>query len=456
VLTGRKLLLADDSAAIRKVIELTFSDEGMEVITVADGRSAFEKMGQVRPDLVIADVYMPEVGGYELCRSIKQDERFAKTPVVLLISSFEPFDEAEARRAGADDVVTKPFQSIRQLVSRVGSLLNKTDEQPEMTYQFPTLGVTETEPVAPAPLDEQASEPQVTVMVEAPMMDHVQPAEPAGAHCPTDLELQTADTMKLERIVDDPDEEAAGESAISLEDTMEVEPFVAVANDEPLQVEPQAEPETLEISYSDISEPVQAPPPPQMKFDDAVLDLEDEFLGAPQMVGDDVFLDLDLPDALPVEAVEEPVSEETSARTAFSPATPVPDTAVEGAQTGASVIYEPPAIRIPEEPATLELSGLEPMNEPVAEQATPPFAHEEEEPATLDLSVQEPVHQVAAEQATAPLVSEGAEGLSPAAIDAIARRMVEQMSDKVIREIAWEVVPVLSELLIKRKLDEQK
>ena len=114
VLTGRKLLLADDSAAIRKVIELTFSDEGMEVITVPDGRSAFEKMGQVRPDLVLADVYMPEVGGLELCRSIKQDERFAKTPVVLLISSFEPFDEAEARRAGADDVVTKPFQSIRQ------------------------------------------------------------------------------------------------------------------------------------------------------------------------------------------------------------------------------------------------------------------------------------------------------------------------------------------------------
>ena len=138
MLTGRKLLLADDSAAIRKVIELTFSDEGMEVITVPDGRSAFEKMGQVGPDIVLADVYMPEVGGYELCRSIKQDERFAKTPVVLLISSFEPFDEAEARRAGADDVVTKPFQSIRQLVSRVGSLLNKTDEQSEMTYQYPT------------------------------------------------------------------------------------------------------------------------------------------------------------------------------------------------------------------------------------------------------------------------------------------------------------------------------
>jgi len=426
VLTGRKLLLADDSAAIRKVIELTFSDEGMEVITVPDGRSAFEKMGQVRPDLVLADVYMPEVGGYELCRSIKQDERFAKIPVVLLISSFEPFDEAEARRAGADDVVTKPFQSIRQLVSRVGSLLNKTDEESEMTHQYSPLGMTETEPVVPAPLDEKVSEPQVTVMVEAPMMEHVEPAEPAGAACPTDLELQTADTMKLERIVDEREEEPVAEAAISLEDTMEVEPIVALASDEPIQVEPQPEPETVEISFSDISEPVVQVPPPSQMFDDAVLDLEDEFLGEPQVLGDDVFLDLDFAEAVPADAVEERVAEEPSAPIAFAPAAQVEDAAVEIEQSGVPVVYETPAIVTPEEPANLELSVQEPVNEPLAEAAT------------------------------AGLASDGAEGLSPAAIEAIARRMVEQMSDKVIREIAWEVVPELSELLIKRKLDEQK
>ena len=408
----------------------------MEVITVPDGRSAFEKMGQVRPDLVIADVYMPEVGGYELCRSIKQDERFAKTPVVLLISSFEPFDEAEARRAGADDVVTKPFQSIRQLVSRVGSLLNKTDEQSEMTYQSPTLGITETEPVAPAPLEERASEPQVTVMVEAPMMEHLEPAEPAGVACPTDLELQTADTMKLERIVDETDEQPVGEAAISLEDTIEVEPIVAAANDEPIQVEPQPEPETVEISYRDISEPVQAPAASQMKFDDAVLDLEDELPGEPQMVGDDVFLDLDFADVVSVEAVEEPFIEEASAPIAFAPAAQVEEAALEIEQTVAPVIYEPPAIVTPEEPAVPELSF--------------------QEPAFQEPAFQEPVNEPLAEEATPPLASEGVEGLSPAAIEAIARRMVEQMSDKVIREIAWEVVPELSELLIKRKLDEQK
>lgn len=428
----------------------------MEVITVPDGRSAFEKMGQIRPDLVLADVYMPEIGGLELCRSIKQDERFAKTPVVLLISSFEPFDEAEARRAGADDVVTKPFQSIRQLVSRVGSLLNKTDEESEMTHQYSTLGISEPEPVAPAPIEPRASEPysnlnnretepaafapvesqpsepdagepqlsepHVTVMVEAPTMEHLEPAEPAGVSCSTDIELQTADTMRLERIVDEPIEEPAREVNVGMEDTIEVEPVAAVSNDEYVQVQPESE--TVQIEYRETSEPTaQHQPPPPMKFDDAVLDLEDELLGEPQMAGDDVFLDLDFADAAPVEVVEARVAEEAPAPIAFERSARL-DEAVE--IDHAPVIDEPPAVVTAEEPSTFEISAQEPVSETVA--APPP----------------------------APLTTSEVEGLSPEAIDAIARRMVEQMSDKVIREIAWEVVPELSELLIKRKLEEQK
>jgi CheY-like chemotaxis protein len=65
LVTGRKLLLADDSATIRKVVELTFSDEGLEVITVADGRQALEKLDEILPDIVLADVFMPEPGGYQ-------------------------------------------------------------------------------------------------------------------------------------------------------------------------------------------------------------------------------------------------------------------------------------------------------------------------------------------------------------------------------------------------------
>src|ERR1041385_8664688 len=124
VLSGRrKLLLADDSPTVQKVISLTFEDEGMEVVSASDGAEALRLLEERRPDILLADVWMPGPNGYELCERVKRDARLRHIPVILLVSKFEPFNEAEARRVGADTVLTKPFQSIRDLVSRVGSLL---------------------------------------------------------------------------------------------------------------------------------------------------------------------------------------------------------------------------------------------------------------------------------------------------------------------------------------------
>lgn len=127
-MSKRKLLLADDSMTIQKVVKLTFADEGIEVITASDGDAALEKFNESAPDLVLADVNMPGLNGYQLCEKIKNDAATKKTPVVLLVGSFEPFDEAEARRVGADDSLTKPFQSIRQLVNKVSDLLDSSGE----------------------------------------------------------------------------------------------------------------------------------------------------------------------------------------------------------------------------------------------------------------------------------------------------------------------------------------
>jgi CheY-like chemotaxis protein len=125
----RKLLLADDSITIQKVVNLTFADEGIEVISVGDGDSAMRKFDEFMPDLVMADVNMPGLTGYEVCRIIKQTEETQNIPVILLVGSFEPFDEEEARDAGADDFLTKPFQSIRQLVNKVTDLLNQRERR---------------------------------------------------------------------------------------------------------------------------------------------------------------------------------------------------------------------------------------------------------------------------------------------------------------------------------------
>jgi CheY-like chemotaxis protein len=123
-----KLLLADDSITIQKVVNLTFADEGIEVISVGDGNSALEKLSEFKPDLVMADINMPGLSGYEICERIKQNEETSQIPVILLVGSFEPFDEEEARRVGANDYLTKPFQSIRQLVNKVSALLSSADE----------------------------------------------------------------------------------------------------------------------------------------------------------------------------------------------------------------------------------------------------------------------------------------------------------------------------------------
>lgn len=123
-MSKRKLLLADDSMTIQKVVNLTFADEGIEVFTVGNGTAAVDKLTEIEPDLVLADVHMPGLTGYEVCERIRQNPQYKDIPVMLLVGSFEPFDESEMRRVGANDFLTKPFQSIRQLVQKVTTLLD--------------------------------------------------------------------------------------------------------------------------------------------------------------------------------------------------------------------------------------------------------------------------------------------------------------------------------------------
>ena len=126
-----KLLLADDSLTIQKVVNLTFADEGIDVITVGDGDMALREIAQARPDIVLADVHMPGPSGYEICSLMRGIDETANIPVMLLVGSFEQFDPAEADRVGANGYVTKPFQSIRQLVDQVKGLIASEPEVPQ-------------------------------------------------------------------------------------------------------------------------------------------------------------------------------------------------------------------------------------------------------------------------------------------------------------------------------------
>ena len=117
---SKSILVADDSITIRKVVELTFAETGIRVESVGSGREALDRIPVLRPDLVLADVVMPEPSGYDVCRAVKASER--PVPVLLLAGTFEPFDPERARGVGADGHLIKPFES-RTLVERVEALL---------------------------------------------------------------------------------------------------------------------------------------------------------------------------------------------------------------------------------------------------------------------------------------------------------------------------------------------
>ena len=117
-----KLLLADDSVTIQKVIELTFADEDIEVVAVNNGRQAIEMIPHEKPHIVLADVGMPERDGYEVAAFIKGRPDLAHIPVLLLTGAFEPIDEGRARAAGCDGVLVKPFEP-QMVINRVKDLI---------------------------------------------------------------------------------------------------------------------------------------------------------------------------------------------------------------------------------------------------------------------------------------------------------------------------------------------
>lgn len=128
-MTKPKLLLADRSVTVRKVVELAFAAEGIDVSAAEDGASAMQKFVEIQPDIVLADVSLEGTSGYEICRMIKNDDATAHIPVLLLVGSFEPFDEEKADEVRADGFLKKPFGSIRDLVARVFELLGETPDE---------------------------------------------------------------------------------------------------------------------------------------------------------------------------------------------------------------------------------------------------------------------------------------------------------------------------------------
>src|ERR1700748_2642511 len=133
------------------MVGLALKDHGIDVVAVGNGEAAVRKIADVRPDLVLADIFMPVRNGYEVCQFVKADSTLAHIPVILLVGAFDPLDEQEAQRSGADGVLKKPFVPPDPLISMVKSALVRAG--------IAHAGFTPAKPLeeAPAPAPEPAA-----------------------------------------------------------------------------------------------------------------------------------------------------------------------------------------------------------------------------------------------------------------------------------------------------------
>ena len=116
-----RILVADDSITIQKIVAMAFENEDAEVEGIEDGQIAFDKVPDFKPDIVLADVDMPGLDGFELCQKIKRNPELANIKVLLLASDFEDFDESRFKECQAENYISKPFKSddIVQMVTQV-------------------------------------------------------------------------------------------------------------------------------------------------------------------------------------------------------------------------------------------------------------------------------------------------------------------------------------------------
>jgi len=220
---SHKLILADDSITIQKVVELILAEEDFEIKSTNNGEEALAAVHSFQPDVVLADIEMPKMNGYQLCEKIKQDPSSQGISVILLAGAFEPIDEELAKQVKADDYIIKPFES-QELLSKINAVL---------TASSVSEGEEEEEPIEVAALES-----------EEPQLDE-------------DLWAMEEIPEAAEEVTALPEEEvSAGEEEMAeLAETLEAEPDVTIAEEEPPSREEKVEPVTKKAPAPDAGMP---------------------------------------------------------------------------------------------------------------------------------------------------------------------------------------------------------
>ncbi|MBE9527620.1 MAG: response regulator [Proteobacteria bacterium] len=483
----KKLLLADDSVTIQKVISITFASDDYELVVVGDGDAAIAKAKEVSPDIILADVAMPGKDGYEVCEAVKGDPALSKIPVMLLAGTFEPLNSDEAARVKADDSIVKPFES-QELIDKVNALLasslsSDASESDESGFELPDEGIPglAVEADAGSDLDfleggifeepaEQGGAAAESTFVDLEISEDEFTAADSAAG-PFDISEATA-PAQLETNEGDfgiPEiEDAAGSfsfepEAESLEvaetESVEIpggteEPFeLESVGGEPFRSEPEpfesasVEPEEA-VSFDSLEEVVDYGTPdlevsPGAPAPDVSASTEEAY--------ESVAVE-------PTELIEEPVAEEAS----FAAEEPVAEEPV----AEESVLEE--SIESLDDDFTVDSAVEELSAEPEPFEAAPSL---DDEPVEL---YEAALEEVAPESATEPepvesVIEEAVEAVTEQAVEAVAEaglgatvspekieEIVAKMAREIVEKVAWEVVPELAEELINAEIKKFK
>jgi two-component system alkaline phosphatase synthesis response regulator PhoP len=135
-MAGERILVVDDEINIIDLVRLYLERDGFQVEAAEDGAQALEKIRSLDPDLVILDIMLPEIDGFEVCRRVRND---SDVPIIMLTARDEDIDKIVGLELGADDYLTKPFNP-RELAARVKAILRRTERSPQVDSRPVVIG----------------------------------------------------------------------------------------------------------------------------------------------------------------------------------------------------------------------------------------------------------------------------------------------------------------------------
>jgi DNA-binding response OmpR family regulator len=145
------VLVVDDDPVILKLLEVNFEMEGFLVIRASDGAEGLERARAMRPDIVVLDVMMPRMTGYEVAKALREDDDTAHIPIIFVTARAQSSDVERGMELGVDDYVTKPFDPL-DLIARVNTLLARSQAAAEVNGESAATPGLDDDPTAPIPI----------------------------------------------------------------------------------------------------------------------------------------------------------------------------------------------------------------------------------------------------------------------------------------------------------------